>query len=288
MFRPDGESRRVMGKTQMYRRVAAVVGTATLAVASGLVVTPPPARAADTVRVMSFNFCGAICNKGVVAKVGNNNDVVEDIRNRIVAFRPHLVMLQEACQSQVDRLKDLLQGSAWRMDGVFRAQRSDGRCQGGGEGFGDAVLTAGRVGSREVLDLPDRGGENRAILCLNTDAEGPVLACALHLVTGKGGAGKSELSQQLDSAARMLNSRAGSGAVIAGGDFNVSPGRMGALVDSGRGGRFFDIDPQKAATRGNKIDYVLFSRNQFSNPSGGPVKSKFSDHKVLQGSATRD
>lgn len=181
-----------------------------------------------------------------------------------------------------------MKGSAWPMDGAFRAQRQDGRCQGAGRGFGDAVLTAGHVGRREVLDLPDWGGENRAILCLNTDAQGPVLACALHLVTGKGRAGKSELNQQLGAAARMLNQRAGSRAVIAGGDFNVLPGRMGALLDSGRGGRFFDIDPQKAGTRGNKIDYVLFSRNHFSGPSGGPVKSKYSDHKVLQGRATRD
>lgn len=272
----------------MHGRVVALVGAATLAVASGLVIAPPPARAADTVRVMTYNFCGAICNKGVVARAGGSNDVVEDIRNRILASRPHLVMLQEACEGQVDRLRGLLKGSSWRMDGVFRAQRQDGRCQGGGRGFGDAVLTAGHVGSREVLDLPDRGGENRAILCLNTDAHGPVLACALHLVTGKGGAGKSELSRQLGSAARMLNGRAASRAVIAGGDFNVTPSRMGALLDADRGGRFFDIDPQKAGTRGNKIDYVLFSRNHFSDPSGGPVTSKYSDHKVLQGSADRD
>ena len=37
----------------------------------------------------------------------------------------------------------------------------------------------------------------------------------------------------------------------------------------------------------SKIDYILFSRAHFSNPSGGPVRSKYSDHKVLQGSATR-
>ena len=271
-------------RRRVHGRVAAV-GVAALVVASGLVVDTPPARAADNVRVMQYNFCGAICNKGVVARAGANNDVVEDIRNRIVAFRPHLVTLNEACQGQVDRLKSLLKSSAWPMGGAFRAQRSDGRCQGGGKGFGDAVLTAGHVGRREVLDLPDRGGENRAILCLNTDAQGPVLVCALHLVTGE--AGNDELTLQLGTAARMLHGRAASRAVIAGGDFNVSPGRMGALLDSGRGGRFFDIDPQKAGTRGNKIDYVLFSRNHFSNPSGGPVTSRYSDHKVLQGWAAR-
>jgi endonuclease/exonuclease/phosphatase family metal-dependent hydrolase len=257
-------------------------------VASGLVIAPRPAEAAGSVRVMSYNFCGAICNKGVVTKAGPNNDVVEDIRNRVVAVRPHLLMLQEACEGQVDRLKSLLQGSAWPMGGVFRAQRSDGRCKGGSQGFGDAVLTAGHVGARAVLDLPDRGKENRAILCLNTDAQGPVLACALHLVTGKGKPGKDELSQQLAAAARMLNAKAASRAVIAGGDFNVPPGRMGALINSDRGGRFFDIDPEKAGTRGNKIDYVLFSRSHFSGPAGGPVRSRYSDHKVLLGSATRD
>jgi endonuclease/exonuclease/phosphatase family metal-dependent hydrolase len=277
-----------MMRGRVPRRAAAVVSAVTLVVASGLMVAPRPADAAGSIRVMQYNFCGAICNKGVVAKAGVNNDVVEDIRNRVVAFRPHLVMLHEACEGQVDRLKSLLQGSAWPMGGVFRAQRSDGRCTGAGRGFGDAVLTAGPVGARQVLDLPDRGKEDRAILCLNTDAGGPVLACALHLVTGKGKPGKDELSQQLAATARMLNAKAASRAVVTGGDFNVSPGRMGELIDSTRGGRFFDIDPEKAGTWGNKIDYVLFSRSRFSGPSGGPVKSKYSDHKLLLGSTTRN
>jgi endonuclease/exonuclease/phosphatase family metal-dependent hydrolase len=266
--------------------VAAVVGTAALA-ASGLVVTmPEPVVAAGPVRVMSYNICGAICSKGVVDKAGNSNDVVEDVRNRIAANRPHLVMLQEVCEGQFNRLRGLLEGGNWTMDGVFRAQRNDNRCK-EGKGFGDAVLTAGHVGGRQVLDLPDRGSENRAVLCLNTDAEGPVLACSLHLVTGKGNAGKKELEEQLAATARMLNREAGERAVVAGGDFNVSPGRMGALLDAGRGGRFFDIDPQKAGTRGNKIDYVLYGRNHFSGPSGNPVGTRFSDHKALIGSATR-
>lgn len=270
------------------RRAAAVVSAVTLVVAGGYVIAPPAAEAAGSVRVMQYNFCGAICNVGVVAKAGANNDVVEDIRNRIVAFRPHIVTLNEACDGQVDRLKTLLQNSAWPMGGVFRAQRSDGRCHGGSRGFGDAVLTAGPVGAREVLDLPDRGKEDRAILCLNTAAGGPVLACALHLVTGKGEPGTDELSLQLAAAARMLNRKADSRAVITGGDFNVPPSRMGALIDGSRGGRFFDIDPEKAGTRGNKIDYVLFSRRHFSGPAGGPVTSRYSDHKVLLGSATRN
>ncbi|HET7719546.1 MAG TPA: hypothetical protein VFK43_06225, partial [Acidimicrobiales bacterium] len=65
--------------------MAVVAGSATLLAASLLVVTPPPASAAGTVRVLDYNFCGAICNDGVVNRPGPNNDVAEDVRNRIVA-----------------------------------------------------------------------------------------------------------------------------------------------------------------------------------------------------------
>jgi endonuclease/exonuclease/phosphatase family metal-dependent hydrolase len=230
---------------------------------------------------MQFNFCGAICNKGVVNRPGSGNDVVEDITSRIVSARPDIVTLNEACEAQVSRLKALLAGSSWPMGGVFRDQRAEPRCQ-GGQRFGDAVLTAGNVGGQEVLPLPNLGGEHRAILCLRTDAGGPVLACAVHLVTGK-----AENRVQLAAAAKVLGARAGGGPVIVGGDFNAQPGAMAALLDGVRGGRFVDTDPQKAPTRGQKIDYVLFSRGHFSNPSGGPQGSKYSDHKVLLGQATR-
>jgi endonuclease/exonuclease/phosphatase family metal-dependent hydrolase len=271
----------------MRKRVAAAVGTVTLLAASGLVGAPAPAAAEEPVRVMQYNFCGAICNDGVVNRPGWGNDVVEDIRQRIVATQPHLVMLHEACSSQIDRLRKLLADSDWPMDGVFRAQRQDRRCEGTDEGFGDAVFTAGEVGEPEVLDLPDLGSEDRAILCLNTDAHGPVLACTLHLVTGKGNAGEDEHTIQLASAAAMLNYNAGWRTVVVGGDFNAMPHEMGALLADEEGGHFFDIDPEAAGTRGQKIDYVLFSRKHFSDPFGDPTESEYSDHQVLQGWATR-
>jgi endonuclease/exonuclease/phosphatase family metal-dependent hydrolase len=266
-------------------RAVLAVGMTAFLLGTGYSTGAAPAAAAETVRVMQFNFCGTICNKGVVAKAGNNDDVVDDIRNRILAFRPHIVTLNEACGSQIGRLEALLGGSAWRMAGVFRAQRNDDRCQ-DGKGFGDAVLTGGPVGEKVVLPLPNLSDEHRAILCLRTSAGGPVLACTLHLVTGKH-KGNKELQLQLTAAANALNNRADGGAVIVGGDFNLRPGQMGRLLDPRKDGRFFDVDPKRGATRGQKIDYVLFSRRHFSNPSGGPRGSKFSDHKALLGSAVR-
>jgi endonuclease/exonuclease/phosphatase family protein len=242
-----------------------------------------PAAAAGPARVMHFNICGAICNHGVIDKSGGGNDVVDDVRNRIVGLRPAIVTLNEVCIGQFNRLRSLLGGGAWRMTGTFRAQRDDDRCR-DGDGFGDAVFSAGGLAGRKVLPLPNpKGSEHRAVLCVHTRvAGGPALACVLHTVTDN-----PMKARQVAAAARGLNREAGRGAVIVGGDFNTTPSGMGALLQPRRGGRFFDIDPQKAGTRGNKIDYVLFSRSHFSGPSGGPHNSPHSDHHALVGSATR-
>jgi endonuclease/exonuclease/phosphatase family metal-dependent hydrolase len=228
---------------------------------------------------MQFNICGAECNHGVVTKAGGGNDVVDDVVARIAGFQPAIVTLNEVCAGQFTRLKTVLAAASHTMSGVFRAQRSDARCPGGG--FGDAVFTAGGIKSQLVLPLPNGGGEHRAVLCVQTTAGGgSVLACVLHTVTGD-----PLKSQQVAAAARELNGQAEDDAVIVGGDFNTTPSGMGALI--GPAGRFFDADPQKAPTRGNKIDYVLFDKGHFTGPSGGPVGSKFSDHDALLGQASR-
>jgi endonuclease/exonuclease/phosphatase family metal-dependent hydrolase len=264
-------------RTLRSRTTSAVTAALLLAAATVFTTGAEPAAASGTVRVMDFNICGAICNHG-------GYGVVEDVRNRVLRFRPAILTLNEICAGQFSRLTSLLNGSAWKMSGVFRPQRHDSRCPGGG--FGDAVLTAGVVGRREVLPLPNLGPEHRAVLCLRTSAGGPVLACTLHLVTGRGTKGAREKYLQSVAAARALNGRAAR-AVIVGGDFNLVPGQMGGLLNTGRGGRFFDVDPQAAGTHGRKIDYILFSRAHFANPSGGPEFSKYSDHRALLGQAAR-
>jgi hypothetical protein len=262
-------------------RTILAAGAALLLAGATLTTGAEPAVAAGPVRVMHFNICGAICNHGVVAKVGGGNDIVDDARRRIVNFKPAIVTLNEVCVGQFNRLKSLLNGGGWTMNGAFRAQRSDGRCR-GGSGFGDAIFTARSINGQKVIPLPN-AGEHRAILCIRTAAGGgPVLACVLHTVTDN-----PLKSRQVAAATVAANAAATQGPVIVGGDFNTTPSGMGALLDPARGGRFFDVDPQKAGTRGNKIDYILFSRAHFANPSGGPQPSQYSDHDVLVGQATR-
>jgi hypothetical protein len=259
-------------------------GAALFLAAAALVNAAPPAAAAGPVRVMQFNMCGAMCNHGAVDKAGPGNDVVEDVRGRVAGFHPDVLALNEVCVAQFNRLKAVLGGGAWRMSGAFRAQRDESACKGGAQ-FGDAVFTAGGINGQKVLGVPNPSGgpEHRAVLCVHTTAAGgPVLACVLHTVTAN-----PMKARQVAAAAKALNGEAANGAVIVGGDFNTEPGGMRALLDSGQGGRFFDVDPQRASTRGGKIDYALFGRSHFSNPTGGPQGSRYSDHSVLVGQATR-
>jgi hypothetical protein len=263
------------------RRLAA--GPVLLLIGAAMTTGAGRASAAGPARVLHFNICGAACNYGVVGRGGPGNDVVEDVRSRIAGFNPGIVTLNEICVGQFNRLKALLAGGAVKMTGVFRAQRNDSRCDNGG-GFGDAVFTAGGIDGQKVLALPNpSGGEHRAVLCVRTSvAGGPLLACVLHTVTDNPMKGK-----QVAAAAKALNGEAGRGAVIVGGDFNTTPGGMRALLEAGQGGRFFDVDPERAGTRGGKIDYILFDRGHFSGPFGGPQGSRYSDHDVLSGQATR-
>ena len=272
-----------MRRTLRCRATLAAGAALFLAATALTATTAAPAAAAGPVRVMQFNICGAACNHGTVDKGGGGNDIVDDVSGRIAGFKPAVVTLNEVCSAQFGRLRSLLGGGPWKMTGAFRAQRSEGRCQ-GDPGFGDAIFIAGGISGQTVLPLPNPAGpEHRSILCLRTAVGGgPVLACVLHTVTGD-----PMKARQVAAAAKAVNGKAARGAVILGGDFNTVPGGMGALLDTGRGGRFFDIDPQKAPTRGDKIDYVLFDRGHFTGPSGGPQGSPFSDHKALLGQATR-
>jgi hypothetical protein len=264
-------------------RTILAAGAAFFLAATALVTAAAPAAAAGPVRVVQFNMCGVMCNHGTVDKAGAGNDVVEDVGGRVAGFRPAVLTLNEVCVAQFNRLKKLLGGGSWKMSGAFRSQRDEPGCKGGAQ-FGDAVFTAGGISGQKVLGLPNPSGpEHRAVLCVHTTAGGgPLLACVLHTVTGNPTKGR-----QVAAAAKALNGEAANGAVIVGGDFNTDPGGMRALLDSGQGGHFFDVDPQKASTRGGKIDYALFDRGHFSNPSGGPQGSKYSDHSVLPGQATR-
>jgi endonuclease/exonuclease/phosphatase family metal-dependent hydrolase len=253
--------------------LSALVATAVLAV-------PRPAPADTRLRFFDFNMCGASCNDGDLGKV------VTDIADRILAFRPHVATLNEACQGQVQRLEDQLRARGWRMGHVFRTQRHDDRCSpvGGKRLFGDAVLSAAPLGAKTIGNLPQSAGgweDNRAVLCVNVRLTRDVLACVVHL---EANAPKVN-AKQVTALARFIKPRAAKGPVVLAGDFNKEPGRLDPFNDPRRGGQFVDAAGGKITGNGKKIDYIFLSRDHFSDVTGGVKGAKYSDHRALYGSA---
>lgn len=256
-------------------RAVIVVGAL---MATALVAVPRPAVADTKLRFFNWNICGAKCNHGDLQKL------IDDLRNRIVAFRPHVVTINEVCQAQAERLEERLRTSPWAMNHAFSDQRDDHRCPpvNGKRLFGDAVFTSGPIESKKVTSLPSSKGEHRDILCVDTRLGRDLLACVVHLDAD---APKMN-AKQMNALARFIKPRAAKGPVVLAGDFNEAPFRLAELINPKRGGPFVDLTEGRM-TRGKKqkIDYILVSRNAFSNFSGGVKGSKHSDHRILTGSA---
>jgi endonuclease/exonuclease/phosphatase family metal-dependent hydrolase len=268
------------GAVRVRLRTALVLGAV---VAAAVVAVPRPAPADTRLRFFDFNMCGASCNDGDLVKV------VGEIRKRVVAFRPHIATLNEACEAQVERLETELRGQ-WPMGHVFRTQRLDDRCPpvNGRRRFGDAVFSAGPLWAKKVVDLPQSVGgweDDRAVLCATTRFQRDVLACVVHLEAKK----PKVNAKQVAATVRFANARAAEGPVLLAGDFNRPPNGLRALTDPGRGGRFVSAGPpDKKTGNGQTIDYIFLSRGSFSDVSGWVRTLKFSDHRAVYGAAELD
>lgn len=248
----------------------------------------PPAPAATRVRMMQFNLCGSICNGGEVDRPGEGNDVVEHIRDLIGELQPDVVVLNEVCRAQLDRLVGLLARRGHPMASTFHPQRrADQRCPpvDGERGFGDAVLAAGPTGAGEVHPLPNPpGGEDRAILCLRV-APGPrFLVCAVHLVAGDAEYRRRQLAELV----RFSRRRAQTDRLVVAGDFNSYPRELRRMSDPSRDGHFEDVDAgQNRPTHARKkIDYIFFERAHFHSPRALVRSSPYSDHRILFGAVS--
>jgi endonuclease/exonuclease/phosphatase family metal-dependent hydrolase len=249
---------------------------------------PAPAAADERLRILQFNLCGSICNRGVVDRPGAANDVVEHVHWLTVEHRAHLLILNEVCEAQFLRIRRLLARSNRPMRGVFHAQRSaDRRCPpvGGQRTFGDAVLSVGPAGLPRVFPLPNRpsGGERRAVLCLPTTVGRRLLVCGLHLVAADPVWNRRQLAQ----VSRIVRREARSRTLIVAGDFNNDPWDLAPLTDRRRGGPFTDVDfrDNQPTHAGRKIDYILVDDRRFDVVAGWVHSSPYSDHRVLVGEA---
>ncbi|MER7489168.1 endonuclease/exonuclease/phosphatase family protein [Streptomyces sp. NPDC126497] len=216
---------------------------------------PLPADAAEDVvpnRVMTWNLCNP-CEKDNVDRAAE-----------IATYAPQVIGLQEACVSDVKRIREYLE----RLYGlVYHVEygpvlRNWGRCGGAPwkpGAFGQALLSAAPMTDPVVTEYPDGGSEDRGYMAVTTEVGGrPVRVFNTHL------AERRQEAVRADQAGVLATAVARHDRAIVLGDFNAVPeapelARMWALAE--------DTDPRcrpsSAGTCGvttdwhSKFDYVF-------------------------------
>ena len=249
---------------------------APLALALGLVTVPQPAPAAAAtpyLQAMTFNICGAACNRGSLR-------VADYTARRIARVKPGVVFLQEVCHSQFRRIKSKLAGRGYSF--TFARQRYAPRCSGG---YGVALVFRGTLLKREVRKLARKRGYSAARVALGVTARvqgRTMFLLSVHNATGVREGNPAHL-RQLKS---WMDSKVWAGLpVVAGGDWNASPWAPGIRAIS-KTYRDLDYrDNQGTFDRGmRKIDYIFVSRH-FTSVGGITLPSRISDHRVYLGRA---
>lgn len=273
------------------RRWPAVI-LAGVSLAAGLFAVPH-AQAASTVSVMSFNVCGAVCNKGEVTSTA------AFAANKATSRGVNVAFLQELCYSQYKQIQALVAKKGYRT--LYTSTTTSGRCDNFdkrfGTGFGMAILIKGAFSGRTVLKLPvTRGHERRSMLGATARIGGRATFVAVVHNSPSADAG---LDSQLGILSSYLNAKA-SRPTIVGGDFNAMPDHPGMAGFYSRGtggtGKFTELDETRsgspsrsgAATfRGanRKIDYIFVSNGHFTSPKATSTATSMSDHCVYIGTA---
>lgn len=234
---------------------------------------------------MQYNVCGSACNDGDVGSL------VDALRDIVVEVDPDVVLLNEICLAQADRLWEELQLRGFPASAAFAATAGVSRCPGepGHRWYGNAIVSKGAgMGEPQVLPLPNRprAAEQRSILSMQSALHGhAVWVSATHLVPRR----NRELNdRQIAEVLRIQRELAAQGGpVVFGGDFNATP-RLLSKAASG-GDAFVELDHRaSAATFGlRKIDYIFLDKKHFS-PIEAAVerRTRLSDHRCLDGKVT--
>jgi endonuclease/exonuclease/phosphatase family metal-dependent hydrolase len=227
--------------------VAALAATALLI--GGVFVTQQ-ASAAAGVSAMTFNVCGAVCNRGEVDRIASFTASKVTLSKVTVAF------LQEVCYSQYHRIKELVEPKGYST--LYTSTTTSGHCDNHdnrwGKGFGTAIVVKGRVKGRVVVPLPvTRGAERRSLLggVATIGGRATFVAVVHNSPTVEQG-----LTRQLATVAKYLNWKASQHPVIAGGDFNAMPDSAGMAAlyapRAGGTGRFTELDELHHGTSGRR------------------------------------
>ncbi|MEU9994167.1 FG-GAP-like repeat-containing protein [Streptomyces sp. NPDC050848] len=280
----------------------------TPAVSAGAPEGTPP------VRTISYNVCGAYA-----AKCRSEMPLAtwaDGLQGHVADWDADVVMLQEMCKGQYDRLRQVLPGYA----GVWTStQTADGCAKWGDDkSFGQALLVKAPqsevTGMSAELTPPGFSGEKRSVVCAKAPVEGrAVLACGTHL--------RRDDATQNDTPALLarIETWANGLPVILAGDFNARPdyahmdpvyaGRPGTLSFAEADGtdqQYFTaacrtagatecrsgaptlVDNETGTKYVSKFDFTFFTRQDFRDLRSETVETGFTkvkDHLLVRSAA---
>lgn len=209
--------------------------------------------------LVSFNYCGNVC-------AGGGDEGASFVSDLVTERDATVVVLQEVCRSQAERLRAELEG-AWETSALAYVTTFDkdldgaNRCD--GDDYGMAVL-APVIGDEEIVVLPNPGLgrrqlDERKILCADV---GDFTACTTHLVREAND--PDAHTEQVAALGAFLDGRRSARIVLAG-DINerVPVPAPGFVVDH------------------HRLDHVYASRSLARDVSASTARCDCSDHPAL-------
>ncbi|MFJ7159818.1 FG-GAP-like repeat-containing protein [Streptomyces sp. NPDC101118] len=285
-----------------------VTGSVTPASSAGAPEGTPP------VRTISYNACGAYaakCQSELTPAAWT-----EGLQGHVTDWDADVVMLQEMCKGQYDRLQQVLPGYT----GVWTSTQTADGCAKWGEdkSFGQALLVKAPrsevTGMSAELTPAGFTDEKRSVVCARAPLDGrTVLACGTHL--------RRDDAAQNDTPALMERIEAWSNGlpVILAGDFNARPsyahmdpvyaGRPGtvSLAEAdGTDQQYFTaacktagatecrsgaptlVDSETGTKYVSKFDFTFFTRQDFRDLRSETVETgltKVKDHLLVRSAA---
>ena len=271
---------------------------ALVAACAGLLVAAGPASAAEAkFKVVSHNLGSDHDNIGLLApkKDYNGHSSIEDPIDRVIqvirADNPHVALLQEVCERDVQRMLDEL-GAPW-VASTFAATQpakaypdpngwnnSCERMRERSMGKGNVMLTRLPIWAGEdlVTEVGYHDGRHITLACMNVAwggvLGGRVQACNTHLSAGREKADRAARTSQAKQIRTMVNATEAQVPMVLGGDFNSLPktGVVDKFHAVNRNGtafnknRFYEGDHQCATAFGFCRDGVATHGAQGDNP----------------------
>jgi endonuclease/exonuclease/phosphatase family metal-dependent hydrolase len=246
-------------------------------------VTPAATAAGEQLYALDWNIAGATTHDGDASQPNNygTNTVADRMADLARSWRPTVISVNEACDSQVSHLRSALAGrgitvQAWQFTPTGNPHPA---CLlHGGTYAGVAILSTAPAGSGASLWFDPNSNQvvtsrtSRGVACLTVHLSRDVRACSMHLAQDQNAAVAQATAfattyrPQIQAAPWMLL-----------GDFNATPDRLLAPMyapSAGGSGDFFEADLDAAnrgqATQGSrKIDYVFAGANAFDRNALG-------------------